>query len=50
MITYFTWNDVMENDMIEILLAIILTFFTIPLDVLLLPIEVIALIIYELSN
>ena len=50
MLTYSVWKDVETNDITEILFGTILALFTIPVDVLFLPIEAIAVIIYKLFN
>ena len=50
MITYYLFNDGHKNDLVETFFAVISSMFTIPLDILLMPFEIIAFIIYKLDN
>lgn len=51
MITYSIWRELFYgwfNEPLDYLLAIIGSIFTIPLDILLFPLEIIAFIIYKI--
>lgn len=53
MITYKIWDDLMSlwfPEVIDVFLTLLLSIITIPLDLLLLPIELIAFIIYKVRK
>ena len=53
MITYSIWNNLFYTcfaEPFDYLLAIISSIFTIPLDILLLPLEIVAFIVYKIKE
>ena len=49
MLTYIIWKSFIEDyELIEIFVGVFLSIFSIPIDLLILPIELISLIIYAI--
>ena len=50
MLTFYAWKEIRTSSLYDVFLGVFLSTMTIPIDLILVPFEIIAFIIYKIAN